>query len=537
MLNQSTISGLAMLAKVVCASMGIKLIIDGKQASTNGKSITLPRLSLDGTPEGRNNVVAYLYHEGGHVCFTDFKVITKLSGGVLHIWNVIEDPRIEKKMWVRFPGSKRKLSDLVDNAIKTGMFTPVSAANTVRELLSAAILFSMRTEVTQQSQLAGMANDAVAALAGKIGAPLVAKVMSYARSGALATNTAGAVEAATAICNAVKDAAEEEKKEEAGKDASADGGQPGNGNGAGSDLQQLADELSGMTVAEAKELAKTYDTGTSIGEALSKEAQQNGSAGGGKGGGVSDGTSSEQYHKPGNAWVTLNADAVTQSLRLRVQAFLEAQVTEERRTSSTGADFRASRMIDSMLGSTKIFERRSTAQDFDAAVGLLVDCSGSMGGARMDTAMLAAACAGESVDWVGRSTDGKVALSVAGFDTEYFPVVNFDEPWRTAKRNLGSMTASGGTIYSFPLREMGASLLVREEARKTVIIVSDGEPSSADVAAYRQVVTDLERQSVQLYGILIGCQDSMNLFRNKAIINSIDELPEKLAEMIMASVS
>jgi Mg-chelatase subunit ChlD len=154
----------------------------------------------------------------------------------------------------------------------------------------------------------------------------------------------------------------------------------------------------------------------------------------------------------------------------------------------------------------------------------------------MDTAILAAAVVGESVDWVGKHTDGHVAVAVTGFDTDVYPVVEFGENWRSARVNLGAMQARGGTMLSPATERMASNILSREEERKVVICITDGMPSQADVPVFKSIAADLTRCGVDLYGILIGCDDSFALFQHKARIDKVEELPNKLAEMVMRSI-
>lgn len=563
-INTDLIQGLTLLAKTVASYLDVKLVVGGNRAFTDGKTITLPALSVTGKQEDRDNLVGYLFHEAAHVRYTNFSVGRGVIPAVFHIANILEDPRIEKRMWAPYPGSRAKLSAMAESLVKSGAFSAPKESDSVRELLSATLLYGMRAEVTQQTNLQPLADQARELLAAKVGESLVARILSYAKAGAAAIDTKGAVEAAQAIFNAIKEEAEEkepEKPQEADSAHSSGAGNPGSGgqngdgeNGDGqvrsnskqpgkngkpdknaragnSTAQDLLDELESMTQQETRDLADKVDAGAALAKAMNKNSNDKSP---GSGAGSGDTSINDGMHRPGSSWKRLNVEQVTQAMRLRLEAMLETDVMEDRRTSFMGTDFNKGRMIDSVLGSTRIFRRTSAKEDIQAAVGVLVDCSGSMSGSSMDTAVLATAVVGESVDWVGKHTDGKVAVAITGFDTRIYPVVEFDEDWRQARFNIGSMRAIGGTLLGPVAERMAASMLNREEEKKVMIVITDGEP--ADGPRFKQVRTDLARNGVDVYGILIGCSDTQHLFDKKAKISNIAELPAQLASMVMGSI-
>lgn len=102
---------LPIVASMLGRKLGVRVVIGGREACTNGNTIRLPALP----PEADDLVPlvrGYLDHESGHVRFTDFGPFAEKDDVKRNILNIIEDVRIERQMGEIYPGCRVNLNEL-----------------------------------------------------------------------------------------------------------------------------------------------------------------------------------------------------------------------------------------------------------------------------------------------------------------------------------------------------------------------------------------------------------------------------------------
>lgn len=218
------------------------------------------------------------------------------------------------------------------------------------------------------------------------------------------------------------------------------------------------------------------------------------------------------------------------------------------------------------------FKMESESPFRDTVVSLVLDNSGSMRGRPI---MVAAVCAdilartlercGVKVEILGFTTRawkggqsreawisaGKPANPGRLNDLRHIVYKSADAPWRRSKKNLGLMMREGllkENIDGEALEWAHDRLLARPEARRIMMVISDGSPvddstQSANAALYldkhlRQVIEKIEtRSSVELLAIGIG-HDVTRWYRRALTIVDVEQLAgamtEKLAELFEA---
>lgn len=134
--------------------------------------------------------------------------------------------------------------------------------------------------------------------------------------------------------------------------------------------------------------------------------------------------------------------------------------------------------------------------------------TGAFGGSLLDAARDAA--------WqAARSTRGaRHACAVHGFSSEgraavhYRRLADFDEPLGPeAAARLGALASGRSTRLGAALRHATALLAARCAARRTLVLVSDGEPHDIDVHDRRYLVEDARRavQAAARRGVTVRC--------------------------------
>lgn len=191
----------------------------------------------------------------------------------------------------------------------------------------------------------------------------------------------------------------------------------------------------------------------------------------------------------------------------------------------------------------------------DTVVTLLLDNSGSMRGRPI---MVAAMCAdilartlercGVKVEILGFTTrawkggqsrekwiaDGKPTNPGRLNDLRHVIYKGADEPWRRARKNLGLMMREGllkENIDGEALMWAHGRLIVRPEARKILMVISDGAPVDDSTLSvntgnylerhFRKVIEDIEKKStVELVAIGIGHDVTRHYSRAVTIVDA-----------------
>jgi len=218
----------------------------------------------------------------------------------------------------------------------------------------------------------------------------------------------------------------------------------------------------------------------------------------------------------------------------------------------------------------RLFNRKQEHKSKDTAVTLLIDNSGSMGGAKMRTAMVAGYALSSTLERVNISSE------VLGFTTgdhrgkgsrsamqemnqdiynhaakgvrfhRTVPIVmpiykEFDERINAEvkKRIAYAANAQRGMVTNVDgesLEYAAIRLLKRREKRKVMLVLSDGQPSGAANAAghLKQTVEKLEKLGIDLVGIGIMDTAVRRFYRNHIVLNRIEDLPTEVMKELKA---
>lgn len=174
-------------------------------------------------------------------------------------------------------------------------------------------------------------------------------------------------------------------------------------------------------------------------------------------------------------------------------------------------------------GEERMFLQQSPRRGIDTAVFLLLDTSGSMDGPRIDIARAAVYATARAM-----SPIRGVALAAG-----CFPVGGMLKTWSQPAFDPSpfGVSASG---YSTPLAEgllaARRELLPRREARKLLIVVTDGEPDSVSGAILEREVA--EGLGIEVYGLGIQLPAVRNVFPRHEVIQDLNELAPSILGLI-----
>lgn len=116
MIHTNTIRALPLVASMLGDRLGVKVDIGNRENTcTDGNTIYIPALPVDGDERLYSLVNGFIDHESAHIRFTDFQVLDNANMSPLekHIWNSIEDWRIEHELVKRYPGCREHFEWLI----------------------------------------------------------------------------------------------------------------------------------------------------------------------------------------------------------------------------------------------------------------------------------------------------------------------------------------------------------------------------------------------------------------------------------------
>ena len=220
-------------------------------------------------------------------------------------------------------------------------------------------------------------------------------------------------------------------------------------------------------------------------------------------------------------------------------------------------------------GDDRVFRRKEVASSKDVAVELVIDCSGSMSGHKIQTASQTAYALSQVLERLnikhevigfttkdselyGEASSESSSKGVNFSRTEalYMPVFKgFDERLDTnVKKRLAFLpywddlrNNIDGECVEIAYRR----LMRRSEHRKIMIVLSDGSPACYGASAairkhLKDVVEGIEAAKVDIIGIGI-CSDAVSRFYTKnVVLDKVEELPGKvmseLKKMLVAGI-
>src|SRR5690606_11141250 len=174
--NRTIASALPIYGQHLAEATGIKVVIGGDRAYTNGQQVNVPMVK-DGDAK---LAFGFIAHECSHVRNTDMRVFGSTAGTPIRqkLLNILEDVRIGRLSMDQYPGTEDDIRYL-NRKVLLEPFSPNRVGTTPAEILHGALLFGTYWKV-REPQLETPAKAYLAALAGLVGQPLADQIMAVA---------------------------------------------------------------------------------------------------------------------------------------------------------------------------------------------------------------------------------------------------------------------------------------------------------------------------------------------------------------------
>ncbi|MBK1720112.1 VWA domain-containing protein [Thiocystis violacea] len=524
------------VAAALGRKFGVKVIVGGNAAQTDGQTIWLPNLP----PESALREVAWglLAHEASHLRHTDMAVFREVAAQSplhQHLLNLLEDIRIELSIRHAYPGTQFTLEKVVDWMLAHGQLQAPESGHHPARILTAFLLLSLRAKILGQTALADPAAHAEQVLRQTFPASLVHRLMGLMSDVRGLSSTAEAADLSARILHLL----EEEKapadppappKEPA--ESSAKSPSELQTNDASEDLSDAA-EASGSQGAGASLLQDVIETTEDDLECdLFKAAQQwLEQQSGRESSSVLLPVGEEAMVDTFTAPELLNrARSESRALSTKLQGLVQASRMDRPYATHQGKTLMAKRLHRAGTGEARLFARQTARTTPNTAVHLVVDLSGSMS-RETDTSSLAQVAQDAALALaMALDTIPGVSVAVTAFpglqgknDSVSCLIRHGQRP--TARAGAFAQNARGGTPFAQALWFAAADLMLRQETRRLMLVMTDGEPDDADAAL--KMMAHCRQAGIEITGVGIGYDVSW-LFARHLTIQSASDLKRTL---------
>ena len=544
-MNHPLKNALPIVAAAYGEKFGVKVLIQGQDAFTDGERIVIPTANPD-DPHYQQIAWGYLAHEAAHIRHTNFDMVQKASSKPIRkaLLNIIEDVRIENELAKDYPGTRRSISQVIEYMVDTQQMCVPEQLEPASNL-QAWLLFRLRCHFLGQKALTPLyqaVDERVrqlfpAAAMSRLSAMLTA-VPSLASTGEVLK----LVDAIVAMLEEESRPPQDESDADSGNDigqdssndsnSSSDSQTPETGSSAtgdaaetgDSDNSDQADNLRQALEASAAQFEP--DTFAQVAEVLSEQAE------GHQGVTPLSLPQAEQAMLGDEAILTLSASESAQ-IRARLRGMVQSSQDNRNHVKRHGLRVATHRLAASQAGESRLFIQRQPRIAPNAAVHLLVDISGSMGKPIGEGNRKYFHVANEAALALAMALEGIPGVVPA---VSYFPGIHQEVsiallPKQSVRHRAACFDQKprGCTPMAQAMWFAANSLLAQKQKRKLMIVLTDGDPD--DWAATHDIVDRCRRSGFELLGIGIQTRSVEKFFPQSIVINDVKDLKRELFEV------
>ncbi|EGR1309109.1 VWA domain-containing protein [Vibrio cholerae] len=544
-MNHPLKNALPIVAAAYGEKFGVKVLIQGQDAFTDGERIVIPTANPD-DPHYQQIAWGYLAHEAAHIRHTNFDMVQKASSKPIRkaLLNIIEDVRIENELAKDYPGTRRSISQVIEYMVDTQQMCVPEQLEPASNL-QAWLLFRLRCHFLGQKALTPLyqaVDERVrqlfpAAAMSRLSAMLTV-VPSLASTGEVLKLVDAIVAMLEEESRPPQDESDADNGNDMGQDASNDSNNssdsqtPETGSSAmgdaaetgDSDNSDQADNLRQALEASAAQFEP--DTFAKVAEVLSEQAE------GHQGVTPLSLPQAEQAMLGDEAILTLSASESAQ-IRARLRGMVQSSQDNRNHAKRHGLRVATHRLAASQAGESRLFIQRQPRIAPNAAVHLLVDISGSMGKPIGEGNRKYFHVANEAALALAMALEGIPGVVPA---VSYFPGIHQEVsiallPKQSVRHRAACFDQKprGCTPMAQAMWFAANSLLAQKQKRKLMMVLTDGDPD--DWAATHDIVDRCRRSGFELLGIGIQTRSVEKFFPQSIVINDVKDLKRELFEV------
>ncbi|RBM51899.1 hypothetical protein DLR65_02005 [Vibrio tarriae] len=544
-MNHPLKNALPIVAAAYGEKFGVKVLIQGQDAFTDGERIVIPTANPD-DPHYQQIAWGYLAHEAAHIRHTNFDMVQKASSKPIRkaLLNIIEDVRIENELAKDYPGTRRSISQVIEYMVDTQQMCVPEQLEPASNL-QAWLLFRLRCHFLGQKALTPLYQ----AVDERVRQLFPAAAMSRLSAMLTAVPCLGSTGEVLKLVDAIVAMLEEESRppqddsdadggDDIGQDASNDSNSssdsqtPETGSSATGDAAETSDSDNSdqadnlRQALEASAAQFEPDTFAQVAEVLSEQAE------GHQGVTPLSLPQAEQAMLGDEAILTLSASESAQ-IRARLRGMVQSSQDNRNHAKRHGLRVATHRLAASQAGESRLFIQRQPRIAPNAAVHLLVDISGSMGKPIGEGNRKYFHVANEAALALAMALEGIPGVVPA---VSYFPGIHQEVsiallPKQSVRHRAACFDQKprGCTPMAQAMWFAANSLLAQKQKRKLMIVLTDGDPD--DWAATHDIVDRCRRSGFELLGIGIQTRSVEKFFPQSIVINDVKDLKRELFEV------
>ncbi|MCD1125291.1 VWA domain-containing protein [Jinshanibacter sp. LJY008] len=544
-MNHPLKNALPIVAAAYGEKFGVKVLIQGQDAFTDGERIVIPTANPD-DPHYQQIAWGYLAHEAAHIRHTNFDMVQKASSKPIRkaLLNIIEDVRIENELAKDYPGTRRSISQVIEYMVDTQQMCVPEKLEPASNL-QAWLLFRLRCHFLGQKALTPLYQ----AVDERVRQLFPAAAMSRLSAMLTAVPSLGSTGEVLKLVDAIVAMLEEESRppqDESDADSGNDIGQDASNDSNNSSDSQTPETDSSATgdfaetgdsdnsdqadnlrqALEASAAQFEPDTFAQVAEVLSEQAE------GHQGVTPLSLPQAEQAMLGDEAILTLSASESAQ-IRARLRGMVQSSQDNRNHVKRHGLRVATHRLAASQAGESRLFIQRQPRIAPNAAVHLLVDISGSMGKPIGEGNRKYFHVANEAALALAMALEGIPGVVPA---VSYFPGIHQEVsiallPKQSVRHRAACFDQKprGCTPMAQAMWFAANSLLAQKQKRKLMIVLTDGDPD--DWAATHDIVDRCRRSGFELLGIGIQTRSVEKFFPQSIVINDVKDLKRELFEV------
>ena len=520
---------LPLVASVLSKKYGVNVIVGGDTAFTEGKNIHIPTLPISSDEHVLCMVRGFIDHESAHIRFTDFDLLAKekLDTLTFHIFNTIEDWRVENELAKLFPGSQVNLHYLIrhffvgghkqenEQGQKNEHNTEAGEQSSAFLLLNYMLLTVRSWDVPEIAKSKGilqtLRSDLEPTFKGLL--DTIDKLFQEIRAKcSKSLGTQGSIHYAKEAVKLIKNhCLNMEQAKNKGEDNDTQFDMQNNSRSVETDTvsQSALESLKELLAGKIDEKALPMDLGSQLAENISQNfCTQEYMA-------TTIGEIGKCSVAPMFDFEKKKALTMSTALRARMQGLLQSYVRQDCAIGRRGR-LHPHSLYRTSIHNPKIFCREGIKKGLNTAVHILLDASGSMEGVPISMARQACFALGKVL---GEMNGVNPAITVFPANLEnrnsLYPLLRHGQKLTDVTVQTGQGTTPLAPTLWWAMREM----LFLKENRKIIFIITDGRPDCYKTT--KDAIAKAEQLSFELYGI--GIKD-----------NSIEEILPKTSEVIMS---
>ena len=544
-MNHPLKNALPIVAAAYGEKFGVKVLIQGQDAFTDGERIVIPTANPD-DPHYQQIAWGYLAHEAAHIRHTNFDMVQKASSKPIRkaLLNIIEDVRIENELAKDYPGTRRSISQVIEYMVDTQQMCVPEQLEPASNL-QAWLLFRLRCHFLGQKALTPLyqaVDERVRQLFPAVAMSRLSAMLTAVPSLGSTGEVLKLVDAIVAMLEDESRPPQDESDADSGNDIGQDASNDSNNSSdsqtpekdlsatedfaetGDSDNSDQADNLRQALEASAAQFEP--DTFAQVAEVLSEQAE------GHQGVTPLSLPQAEQAMLGDEAILTLSASESAQ-IRARLRGMVQSSQDNRNHAKRHGLRVATHRLAASQAGESRLFIQRQPRIAPNAAVHLLVDISGSMGKPIGEGNRKYFHVANEAALALAMALEGIPGVVPA---VSYFPGIHQEVsiallPKQSVRHRAACFDQKprGCTPMAQAMWFAANSLLAQKQKRKLMIVLTDGDPD--DWAATHDIVDRCRRSGFELLGIGIQTRSVEKFFPQSIVINDVKDLKRELFEV------